>query len=183
MSRSSQDEAAKKRATVVAAASRLIRRKGIDGVGVRELMASAGLTQGAFVGQFGSKEALASEACALAFEGAERAWTNVLEGGRRGQAQRLAEYYLSAKAPEFDCPTATLSIDSSRSPAGGLIRQTFTHGLDRLARLLGGDPPAVDRLTLLAAMVGAAVLRKATDNERLADEIEAAVIHFSRTVA
>ena len=182
MGRSSQEQAAENRRTIVAAASRLIRQKGIDGVGVRELMAAAGLTQGGFAGQFGSKDALASEACAHAFEAAEHAMATVAAGGAPGQAQRLAEYYLSPKPSDYDCPMATLCTDASRSPAGGSVRRAFTDGLGRLVQVVAGDPPSPDRLTLLAAMVGAAVLRRASDDDELAGEIDAAVVAFSRTV-
>lgn len=182
MSRSSQEQAARNRRTIVAAASRLIRQKGVDGVGVRELMAAAGLTQGGFAGQFGSKEALAAEACALAFEGAEHALAVASGSDAPGQAQRIAEYYLSPKPPGYDCPMTTLSVDASRSPANGLVRRAFTEGLGHLAHVVAGDPPSQDRLALLAAMVGAAVLRKASDDEALMREIEAAVVRYSQAV-
>lgn len=180
MSRSSQEQAARNRRTIVAAASRLIREKGVEGVGIRELMASAGLTQGAFAGQFTSKDALAAEACTLAFDAAEQALVAAARGDAPGQAQRLAEYYFRPKPPEGSCPMATLAGDASRSPAGSKIRGAFANGLERLVRVVAGDPPAPDRLTLLAAMVGAAVLKGASSNETLVAEIEAAVIRLSR---
>ena len=183
MSRASLNQAAKNRQAVVASTSRLIRQRGIDGVGVRELMAAAGLTQGAFSGQFGSKEALAAEACLLAFAGAEQALVAALDGDAGGQARRAADYYLSAKPPELSCPMTTLSADSARSPAEGPFRQAFTHGLGCLARVIANDPPSADRLVLLAAMVGAAILRNASDDDTPADRIEAAGTGFSQTIA
>ena len=186
MGRSSQEQAARNRQAVVAAASRLIRQKGIDGVGVRELMGSAGLTQGAFGGQFGSKEALAAEACTFAFGAAEHtlaeASQEAFKGDGPGQAGRVVEYYLSPKPPGLECPMATLAMDSRRSPADGLVRQAFTDGLGRLARVVAGDPPSPGRLTLLAAMVGAAVLRGASNDQALTGEIEAAVLDFGRSM-
>jgi TetR/AcrR family transcriptional regulator, transcriptional repressor for nem operon len=177
MSRVSREQAGRNRQAVVAAASTLIRQKGLDGVGVRELMASAGLTQGAFAKQFGSKEQLAAEACAMAFEGAEQALR--VESGKN--ASQLAEYYLAPKLPEQECPMATLAMDAARSPRESALRQAYTVGLGCLADLIAGDPRSPERLTLLAALVGASVLRKATDDHGLADQIEAAVLKFSRS--
>jgi TetR/AcrR family transcriptional regulator, transcriptional repressor for nem operon len=176
MGRVSKERAGRNRQAVVAAASTLIRGKGLDGVGVRELMASAGLTQGAFAKQFGSKEQLAAEACAFAFDGAEQALR--IESG---DASQLAEYYLAPKLPDQECPIATLAMDAARSPRESAMRQAYTVGLGRLAELIAGNPASSEHLTLLAALVGASVLRKATDDHGLADQIEAAVLKFSRS--
>jgi TetR/AcrR family transcriptional regulator, transcriptional repressor for nem operon len=178
MSRVSKERAARNRQAVVAAAANLIRQKGLDGVGVRELMASAGLTQGAFHKQFGTKEALAAEACTFAFEGAERA----LSAGSRQSALQLAQYYLSPKPPEQDCPMATLAMDAARSPKGSMFREAYAEGLGRLADLVAGDSASPARLTLLAAMVGASILQRAMDDRTLSDQVEAAVLEFSRSV-
>lgn len=183
MSRSSQELAAKNRATIVAGASRLFRRKGVDGVGVRELMASAGLTQGGFVGLFGSKDILAAEACTAAFDSTETELLLAFEGNPEGRAQRFVEFYFAPRPPEEDCPMVTLSADSTRSQAGGPMRRAFTEGLRRLASVIGGTPATPDRLTLLAAMVGAAVLKRASEDAGLAAEIEDAVLQYSKTVA
>jgi TetR/AcrR family transcriptional repressor of nem operon len=50
------------RGSLLRAASRLFRQKGIDGVGVAEIAKEAGLTHGALYKHFPSKEALAAEA-------------------------------------------------------------------------------------------------------------------------
>jgi TetR/AcrR family transcriptional regulator, transcriptional repressor for nem operon len=178
MGRVTKEQAARNRQAVVAEASTLIRQRGVDGVGVRELMASAGLTQGAFSKQFETKEALTAEACAFAFEGAWQALGAVSDG----RAQQLAEYYLSPKPPEHACPMATLAMDSARSPKGSAFREAYGEGLGRLAQLVTGDEASPLRFTLLAAMVGASVLRRATDDYTLANQIEAAVLAFSRSL-
>src|SRR5258707_2044610 len=51
---------------IVRVAARLFREKGVDGVGIDEIMAEAGLTHGAFYGHFPSKTALIGEASAYA---------------------------------------------------------------------------------------------------------------------
>ncbi|MCP5421158.1 MAG: TetR/AcrR family transcriptional regulator [Gammaproteobacteria bacterium] len=178
MSRVSKEQAARNRQAVVAAASSLIRQKGLDGVGVRELMASAGLTQGAFAKQFETKDALAAEACTFAFESAEQS----LGAMSHGNALQLAEYYLSPKPPERACPMTTLAMDVARSSKDSAFREAYTDGLERLVELIAGNPVSKARLTLLAAMVGASILRKATGEYALMDQVEAAVLEFSRSI-
>jgi TetR/AcrR family transcriptional regulator, transcriptional repressor for nem operon len=68
MPRVTRKEADQHRDDVVEAASHLFREHGIDGVSLPAVMAEAGLTHGGFYGHFKSKEALAAEACARAFE-------------------------------------------------------------------------------------------------------------------
>ena len=50
--RVSRIQAAENRQTVINVASRLFRERGFDGIGLKDLMEGAGLTQGAFYKQF-----------------------------------------------------------------------------------------------------------------------------------
>ena len=179
MSRVSREQASENRSRVVAAASSLFRRKGLDGIGIRDLMAEAGLTHGGFAGQFGSKEALAGEACAHAFADVEQALDRVGQGDAAGRLRRLTEFYLAPKIPGHDCPMSTLAGDVARAPAGASVRRTFTTGLRRLAGLFAGQPPDDHALATMAAMVGAVVLRRASDDTVLADRIDAAVLRLA----
>jgi TetR/AcrR family transcriptional repressor of nem operon len=176
MGRVSRQQAAANRAGVVAAASAMFRRRGLDGVGIDALMAEAGLTRGGFYGQFGSKEALAGEACTHAFDEAERAWEALAEDGAGGRRRGLVGWYLGARPSA--CPMATLAGDAARAPAGGAMRLAFTAGLQRLARSIAGERRDEKGLALLAAMVGAVVLRRASEDEALADAIDAAVLRM-----
>ena len=72
--RVSREQAAQNRERVLDAAAKLFRERGFSGVGVAELMHAAGLTHGAFYGQFGSKDDLMAEACARAFESSLERW-------------------------------------------------------------------------------------------------------------
>jgi len=58
----SREQVAEHRLQIVAAAARLFRLRGFEGVIVAEVMKDAGLTHGAFYGYFPSKEALIAEA-------------------------------------------------------------------------------------------------------------------------
>src|SRR3954466_1477070 len=66
--RVSRVQAEENRQTVINVASRLFREHGFDGIGLKDLMRSAGLTQGAFYKQFASKEDLAAQASRRAME-------------------------------------------------------------------------------------------------------------------
>ena len=62
MPRVSQEQAKLNRQRVVEVASSLFRERGLNGIGVVDIMAAAGLTHGGFYGQFANKDALAAEA-------------------------------------------------------------------------------------------------------------------------
>ena len=64
--RVSKEQAAKNRERILEAASRLMRERGISGVGVDALADAAGMTHGSLYSQFGSKERLVEEAVAYA---------------------------------------------------------------------------------------------------------------------
>ncbi len=66
--RVSRIQAAENRETVINVASRLFREHGFDGIGLKDLMKGAGLTQGAFYKQFASKDDLAAQASRRAME-------------------------------------------------------------------------------------------------------------------
>src|SRR5580698_11378817 len=57
----SKRQTARNRQSIIDAATRLFRQRGVDGVGLNELMKEAGFTQGGFYNHFASKEALVSE--------------------------------------------------------------------------------------------------------------------------
>ena len=159
---------------MVAAASSLFRRRGIDGVGIDDLMAEAGLTRGGFYGQFGSKDALAGEACSHAFDAAADGFRVVADGPPADRLERMASRYLSD--PIALCPMATLAGDAARAPVGGPLRKAFTAGLRRLADMLGDTRTDDAALSTIAALVGASVLRRASDDGALSDAIDAAVL-------
>ena len=60
--RVTREKAAENRARIVAAAARLFREKGFDGVGVDAIMDEVGLTHGGFYRHFRSKDDLEAEA-------------------------------------------------------------------------------------------------------------------------
>ena len=86
--RVSRTQAAENRETVINVASRLFRERGFDGIGLKDLMKGAGLTQGAFYKQFASKEDLAAQASRRAMESATHRWSAAAEANPRTRLAR-----------------------------------------------------------------------------------------------
>src|SRR5437868_1649685 len=82
-------------AGAISVASRLFRHHGFDGIGLKDLMKSAGLTQGAFYKQFGSKGDLAAQASNRAFEGAADRWSRIAAANHENPLGAVIASYLS----------------------------------------------------------------------------------------
>jgi TetR/AcrR family transcriptional regulator, transcriptional repressor for nem operon len=184
MPRVSKKQAEQNHAEVIAAASKLFRAKGINGVSVPALMAEAGLTHGAFYGHFGSKEELAAAACTHAIEQSGAIYDGLLERHGGDQAAALTEFVkrytsrLHRDEPGLGCPIAALADDASREEFKGPVRKAFAAGLermiDRLRPLLGrrGKMAAREQaLADVAMLVGALVLARATKGHGVSDEV------------
>jgi len=167
--RRSREEAARTRRTVVAAASRLFRQRGIEAVSVADVMAQVGLTAGGFYRHFESKEALAKEACAEAF-----AQSGLARQPGNSPGAILRRYLSKAHrdAPSAGCPLPALASDMPRQPAG--VRRTYTDGVRGALARIGEVVRSADasaRLALLSAMVGALAISRAVDDEELSEAV------------
>lgn len=180
----SRAEAAQNRERIIEVAARLFRERGFDGIGVAELMKSAGLTHGGFYGHFASKEDLMARACARALEGSLDA---LHQAGKRGGGNALsavASAYLSPAhrdRPGEGCALAALGAEAARH--GSPVRGAFTQGVrslvDMLTRLLPGKSKRAKReraLAIFASMVGALVLARAVDDAELSEEVLQSVL-------
>lgn len=175
--RVSRDQARQNRQRVVATSSALFREKGVDGVGISDLMSEAGLTHGGFYKQFGSKAELVEEACALALDDTMAFWDGYLEGAAEPRA-RFIRAYLSHQQRDRvgeGCLLPALAGEARReAPA---IRAVFTRAIRSYADRL--DQPAEARtaqtraeaLSTLSEMVGAILLARVTDDPQLSNEI------------
>jgi TetR/AcrR family transcriptional repressor of nem operon len=138
----SREKAAENRRAIVAAATRLFRERGVDAVGLNELMKQAGFTQGGFYNHFESKAALVAEVLASAMvEGAaDLAKTTRASGDESTTAlRRYISWYLSqAHRDNIDhgCPVAGFAGDAPRLGAGA--QSHFAGGLDDQITILAG---------------------------------------------
>ena len=176
-------EAAASRERILDAASRLFRERGLDGIGVADLMKSAGMTHGGFYTHFASKEDLMAKACERALAKSALRWDRLAAQPEADVLAALAATYLSPRHrdnPGTGCAIAALGADVSRQGPG--VRHAFTEGLrgliDRLARFVPGRLRTAKRrraLAIYASMVGGVVLARAVDDAELSDEILQAV--------
>jgi TetR/AcrR family transcriptional repressor of nem operon len=175
MMRVSRIQAEENRQTVINVASRLFRERGFDGIGLKDLMKGAGLTQGAFYKQFASKEDLAVQASSRAFESASRRWSAAVEANPEDPLGAVLAFYLSMghREERMDgCPIVALGSDAARQSSD--VKASFEAGikahLEILGRLIGeadGEEPDGKAMAILSTMVGALILSRVVNDESL----------------
>ena len=148
--RVSRVQAAENRQAVINVASRLFRERGFDGIGLKDLMQGAGLTQGAFYKQFASKEDLVAQASRRALESAIRRWSAAAAANPEDPLGAVIAFYLSMehRAERMDgCPIVALGSDAARQ--GADVKASFEAGirehLELLSRWIGdadGEEPS-----------------------------------------
>lgn len=173
--RVSRVQAEENRQTVIDVASRLFREHGFDGIGLKDLMAGAGLTQGAFYKQFESKDDLAAKASRRALESASRRWSAAAESNPKDPLSAVVDFYLSMGhcAEKTDgCPVVALGSDAARQ--GPDVKASFEAGIKEYLEILGrwvgkadGDKPGSKAMAILSTMVGAVLLSRAVNDEQM----------------
>jgi TetR/AcrR family transcriptional regulator, transcriptional repressor for nem operon len=186
----SKAQTAKNKQAIVTAAARLFRERGVDGVGLNELMREAGFTQGGFYNHFESKDSLVAEVVAAAVTGANarlcEAIGKPLEAYNPNRFARQIKNYLSAKNRddiEKSCAIACLAPDARRmsDEAQTAYAQGLHATVGQLSSIIESDPtlraaqeaPRARAIALYAQMVGALVLSRAvmSTDRALSDEI------------
>ena len=189
--RVSRVQAAENRETVISAASRLFRKHGFDGIGLKDLMEAASLTQGAFYKQFASKEDLTAHASRRAFESVSRRWSDAAAEHSNDPLGAVVAFYLSDghRDERMDgCPIVALGSDAARQ--GSDVKKSFETGikahLEILSRLISdtaGEQPNGKAMAILSTMVGALTLSRIVNDRDLAQGIlEAAAKQIHESV-
>lgn len=185
--RVSKEQAAQNRQSILAAATRLFRERGISATGVDAITEDAGLTHGAIYSQFGSKEAIVAEAISGAQAGSRRLWRRLVDrnGPQHAFAAIVAQYLSRAHrdAAGRGCVVAALASEIARQP--DRVRAAFTaelkEGLEYLSGVMKGNDSSQrgdEAMVAFASMVGALVLARAVSDEGLSDRIlEATAMH------
>lgn len=173
--RVSRVQAEENRQTVIDVASRLFREYGFDGIGLKDLMAGAGLTQGAFYKQFASKDDLVAQASRRALESASSRWSAAAEANPQNPLSAVVDFYLSMGhcAEKADgCPVVALGSDAARQ--GPDVKASFEAGIREYLEMLGGwvgeadgSEPGGKAMTMLSTMIGAMVLSRAVNDEQM----------------
>lgn len=189
--RVSRAQAQANREMVINVASRLFRERGFDGIGLKDLMKGAGLTQGGFYKQFESKEDLAALASRRAMESATRRWSSAIASSS-DPLQEVIDFYLSAghRGETGDgCPLVALGSDAARQSAE--VRRPFEDGIKAHLQVLeelmpagGAGDVSSKAMAALSLMVGAVTLSRILVDEKLSDRLlEAAAAEMKRIAA
>lgn len=177
--RYSKEHKAETHARIVRKASVRLRERGVDGIGVADLMKDAGLTHGGFYAHFSSREALVVEAFTDAIDRSNARWARLLaELPPEERLLAIVDGYLSAQHrdnPGKGCAVTALGADVARANARS--RKLFAAKIDdmfgMLASLLPGDPAEARKkaITTFSTLVGAIVLARIAGTTELSDEI------------
>lgn len=177
--RVSRAKAAENRQHVIDVASRLFRQHGFDGIGLKDLMEAAGMTQGAFYKQFASKEDLVAEASARALESAAARWSKAADANPRDPLGAILDFYLSKghrKEEREGCPLVALGADAARQSTD--VKKGFEAGIREHLNFLSGVLSGADSghkrekaISILSTMVGAVTLARVVNDPRLAQSI------------
>jgi TetR/AcrR family transcriptional repressor of nem operon len=165
------------RRRIIETAAARFRKDGIEGVGLADLMAEAGLTHGGFYSHFSSKEDLVKAAMQeAACRSVEKFNQRIEEGG----LEVWIRSYLRTghrDHPEQGCAVAALAAELARHPKA--TRKGFTERLEKLtsaieSHLPASMAPALKRKTavgVFSTLVGAIQMARAVSDPVLSDEI------------
>jgi TetR/AcrR family transcriptional repressor of nem operon len=185
--RISKEAAGANKARVIEAATRLLREKGFEGLGVAEVMKEAGFTHGGFYNHFGSKEDLAVAAVQSAFDGAVARVAGRAAKAKtpKLRAEAFRHYvvrYLSKgtrDAPGSACPMASLGTDAARH--GEALKAQFAEGVARYLEAFADVVPDAGKridsrqtaILAISTLIGALTLSRACAgvDDALSEEI------------
>jgi TetR/AcrR family transcriptional regulator, transcriptional repressor for nem operon len=183
-----KEQAVHNRERILAAAERLFRQKGVDAVGVAELMKEAGFTQGGFYNHFASKEALVSEVVGKAVaESGQQLGAAIAQSRRIGTDPLVSNinWYLSrAHRDDINCGCAIAGFAGEAQhlskPAQVSYAEAVECTLNQTANMLAEKDSTLTReracaraIALYSHMVGSVLLSRAISASRpaLADKI------------
>jgi TetR/AcrR family transcriptional repressor of nem operon len=181
------------RERILASAGSLVRRKGISGASVSDVMGGAGMTVGGFYAHFPSKQALMAEALRNTMRKSRELLASAAGEAKGADWLRaVARDYLSRSHrdhPESGCPLpANLGEIARGDPA---VREVLSGEIadmvDELASHLeeeGLADPKGEAIALMATMVGSLTLSRALRGNTLSDEVlQACRRHIDRSLS
>jgi TetR/AcrR family transcriptional regulator, transcriptional repressor for nem operon len=178
--RVSRAKSIENREIVLDTAATLFKKHGFDGIGVADLMKSAGLTVGGFYKNFASKEDLIAQACQRACEKSLARWEEHIANPEiKNPLARIATSYLSPKNRDTlatTCVFSTLAAEASRHEVE--VKKVFEGGIEStielLSKIVAGDTTQEKRensIAMFSQWVGALILARAAGTGELSQEI------------
>ncbi|ORV88826.1 TetR family transcriptional regulator [Mycolicibacterium iranicum] len=195
MPRISREQKERNRERILAAAGQAFRARGIDGVGIDELMKTAGMTHGGFYNHFSSKEELALQVLNQGFTASLGSVDDLIGAhprSSRAALNAIIDSYLSTyhrDHPEAGCASAALAVDTGRHglQAQNEYRRGLHGYLTAITALLRGSAKQTDAkldarrardqaIALFSQLVGAQIIARAIAraDPELSDEVLAA---------
>ncbi|WP_337360669.1 TetR/AcrR family transcriptional regulator [Mycolicibacterium iranicum] len=193
--RISREQKERNRERILAAAGQAFRARGIDGVGIDELMKTAGMTHGGFYNHFSSKEELALQVLNQGFTASLGSVDDLIGAhprSSRAALNAIIDSYLSTyhrDHPEAGCASAALAVDTGRHglQAQNEYRRGLHGYLTAITALLRGSAKQTDAkldarrardqaIALFSQLVGAQIIARAIAraDPELSDEVLAA---------
>jgi TetR/AcrR family transcriptional regulator, transcriptional repressor for nem operon len=169
----SKSDKAETHTRIVRVAARRFRERGLEGIGVADVMKEAGVTVGGFYKHFGSRDELVVEALAAAFKDLD-----VWEENTADIAHLLENYLTEAHrdAPGTGCAMGALLGDMTRGSKSA--RAVYTERVKRSLAFFSALLPSRQRsekrgraLLILSALFGAINLSRAVSDPSLSREI------------
>jgi TetR/AcrR family transcriptional repressor of nem operon len=169
----SRSDKAETHSRIVRVAAKRFRERGLEGIGVADVMKEAGVTVGGFYKHFGSRDELVVEALATAFKDLD-----VWEEHTPDMAHLLENYLTEAHrdAPGTGCAMGALLGDMTRGSKSA--RALYTERVKRSLAFFSGLLPSSQRpdkrgraLLILSALLGALNLSRAVLDPNLSREI------------
>jgi TetR/AcrR family transcriptional regulator, transcriptional repressor for nem operon len=175
----SQTEKTKNHERIVRTASKRFREKGLEGVGIADLMQEVGLTVGGFYKHFASRDDLVVEALRSAFGTWRRQSAAVASGRPPLTYAKLVDDYLSEAHrdhPGSGCAISALAGEIGRSSkrTRALSTEEIRNAFQLIVALTPGKDEGSARsaaILTLSALVGAIGLSRAVSDEALSREI------------
>lgn len=171
MARVTREAAEAHKRSLVEAAGRLFREKGVDGVGVAEIGKAAGLTHGAIYSGFASKDELATAALKAGREASKARLEKAL-GAEPDLKALLAHYVSKRQRDDFVdcCPLLASASEAARQDDD--YRQTFadifadfTAVVQAAMARQGTRSTRTDAMVVAAGMIGAVAVARSLDDK------------------
>jgi len=169
----SKSDKAETHSRIIRVAAKRFRERGLEGIGVADVMKEAGVTVGGFYKHFGSRDELVVEALATAFKDLD-----VWEERTPDMAHLLQNYLTEAHrdAPGTGCAMGALLGDITRGSksARALYTERVKRSLPFFSALLPSSHRSDKRrraLLILSALLGALNLSRAVSDPNLSREI------------
>lgn len=182
----SRQQAVENRRAIVAAAEKLFRERGVDAVGLTELMKAAGFTHGGFYNHFKSKDALIDAVMEKAMEDGIRGFAALFESAKSANVdpvEQVIQWYLSPDHRaniDAGCPWSGFVGDARR--LSEIAHRSYAEGLaanlDRFAKVISeteraGEGSYQKAIVIFSQMLGTLLLSRAVAHidPLLSDEI------------